>query len=186
MLDENEMKEEKDYFFPETLILETASTSASKMVTNTSPKGNADTSKVNKMRNFNLEKNFSCSFALQGVETSKRHINIHDKRVLCPFCDQEITNFSRHLLRKHKNEEEVKQIASYEKLSKERLSLIELLRKRGNFIDLARGNIRPVKRPKDHADLAEYSACLYCHGLYKKKFIYKHSKKCKFNKGSCL
>jgi len=61
------------------------------------------------------------------------------KKHFCLFCKTLQTKFARHLQLKHKNEEEVKKFIYLPKRNKERIKIIDILRKRGNFLH----NTRP-------------------------------------------
>lgn len=94
-------------------------------------------------RNFNFD---------EIVETSKKK-NITNKRVWdkvdhCLFCENSVTNFTRHLIRKHSNEIEVIRFMALPKGSAERKMEADILRKRGNFLFNVDGKtkIKPVRR----------------------------------------
>lgn len=55
------------------------------------------------------------------------------KRECCVYCETNVTNFSRHLIRTHKNEFEVNKILALPKHSKERKLLFDDIRKRGKI-----------------------------------------------------
>lgn len=87
--------------------------------------------KVIKKKNYNI--------ILATVEVSKKS-GLHGKRLwdkkdLCIFCDEQVTNLTRHMQRKHREEIEVAQFLSLKKGSNERKKLIDQLRKRGNFFN---------------------------------------------------
>lgn len=74
------------------------------------------------------------------MEQSKRHkkkkINSKrswDKTDKCINCEKCLTNFTRHIIRKHSLELKVAQYISLPKGSKDRLILTVNLRQRGNF-----------------------------------------------------
>lgn len=54
-----------------------------------------------------------------------------DKRENCMFCEQNVTNFPRHLFRRHDNEIDVIKVMSLKKNSIERKYLLEKIRKGG-------------------------------------------------------
>lgn len=131
-----------------------------------------------------VSRNFSLA---AEVEKSKKS-NITNKRIWdkldhCIFCENNVTNFTRHLLRKHKNELEVIKYEALPKGSKERSLLANSLRKRGNFLNNVAGNkIKPVRRPYEFNKLpvlaSDYLPCKHCYGMFKKKYLSRHIKLC--------
>lgn len=118
------------------------------------------------------------------MKFSHRKNRIWDKRDLCPFCFDEITHFSRHLLRKHKDETEVKNIMSLTPSDPGRKAIFDALRKKGNYTLMTeKKTYCPVRRPDKstelHSSSDEYTPCNFCLGLYKKRFLYRHVQKCK-------
>ncbi|XP_045468274.1 uncharacterized protein LOC123676438 isoform X3 [Harmonia axyridis] len=121
-------------------------------------------------------------FVLQGdysIEFSRRERRIWDKRDRCVYCNEDVTNFSRHLFRKHSEEECVKKILNFPKNHSSRKKLINSLRKDGNFSLYIENTIRPVQRPSTlTSGNLNYYPCKYCKGFYKKKSLGKHIKIC--------
>nr|CAI5856474.1 unnamed protein product [Callosobruchus analis] len=115
-----------------------------------------------------------------GVEkTDKKHYK--DKKDCCIFCDKDVTHFGRHLFKWHKGEIEVQRIMSYDNNSKERRHELLALRKRGNFIkNRTNTKLRPVKRVSLHNEREpkDYLPCQYCLGFYRKRFLFRHTKRC--------
>lgn len=110
----------------------------------------------------------------------------------CPFCYEEVGHFSRHLLRKHADEELVKKISNMPLKSKDRRTAIVTLRKKGFFLlKNERNELKPVRRPvssfstypnKDTTNLVDrdnYVPCINCLGFYKKTYLWRHKKICK-------
>lgn len=120
-----------------------------------------------------------------SVERSSRKGRVWNKRDRCSFCDRDVTNFSRHLFRKHNTEEPVIKIMNCPKGSNERSNMINFLRKEGNLSIYYENIIRPVQRPSSNsnADIISenFLPCKYCKGLYKKSSLFRHAKKCYFN-----
>uniref|UniRef100_A0A8R2BAE1 Uncharacterized protein n=1 Tax=Acyrthosiphon pisum TaxID=7029 RepID=A0A8R2BAE1_ACYPI len=107
-----------------------------------------------------------------------------DKTDCCIFCEENITNFTRHIIRKHASEIEVARYLSFPQGSKDRKILSDQLRKRGNFLCNVGSEqvIKPLRRPNEFSttsNAADYLPCKYCYGLYKKKYLYRHEKICK-------
>ncbi|KAL5244632.1 hypothetical protein ACI65C_012042 [Semiaphis heraclei] len=117
----------------------------------------------------------------------KKPINnkrLWDKTDCCIFCEKNVTNFTRHITRKHTSEIEVARYLSFPQGSKDRKILADQLRKRGNFLCNVGSEqvIKPVRRPNEFSTIsnaADYLPCKHCYGLYKKKYLYRHEKVCK-------
>ncbi|KAJ8938185.1 hypothetical protein NQ314_011593 [Rhamnusium bicolor] len=87
-----------------------------------------------------------------------------------------VTNFSRHLFRKHANEESVANILRISKGDAKRKPFIDLLRRQGNFSIYSENIIRPVQRPSsltvsENVQLLTFLPCRFCKGLYKKSLL---------------
>lgn len=99
----------------------------------------------------------------------------------CKFCDQDLTtkNFSRHLIKKHASESEVKDILSFPKNSKERRRAFMLFRNETNFGLFIKGITRPNRQRLINTDKKEvYYPCAYCKGLFVREYLKRHSKSC--------
>lgn len=77
----------------------------------------------------------------------------------------------------HRDEHEVKTILEYPKKSKERRKAFMLLRNSINFDLFINGEVRPYRQTTDQA-LSTFYPCIYCKGLFKKSYLYRHGKKC--------
>ncbi|XP_039283303.1 uncharacterized protein LOC120351152 [Nilaparvata lugens] len=114
---------------------------------------------------------------------------IWDKRDSCIFCDLLVTNFIRHLTRNHSEEMKVAEILAQPKGSAMRRSMIEKLRKKGNFnyntnvLREKSGNIITVQRPTNDCNIEKYLPCKLCLGFFSKNRLYRHMKDCKENSG---
>jgi len=126
-----------------------------------------------------------------SVEMSKKtalsNKRIWDKKDSCLYCEEQVTNFTRHLARKHSEETEVGKYLALKKGSKERKNLVDQLRKRGNFFNNIGGapKIKPVRRPNEFAEPStakNYLPCKFCFGLFKKNYLRRHIKKCSLKK----
>lgn len=118
--------------------------------------------------------------------TNKR---IWDKKDICIFCEESVTNFVRHLIRKHSEEIEVAKFTSLKKGSLERKNQINTLRKTGKFFNNISGapKLIPVRRPNQHTtqpNAMDYLPCKYCFGLFKRKYLCRHAKICRSKKGN--
>ncbi|KAF0693056.1 Uncharacterized protein FWK35_00037737, partial [Aphis craccivora] len=125
-----------------------------------------------------------------SVETSKKKTimnkRVWDKTDHCVYSEKDVTNFTRHILRKHKDEIEVAKYESLPKGSKERKFEADTLRKKGNFLNNVGGNkVKPVRRPNELKGIPCANNCLpckFCYGMFKKKYLFRHMNICKNNK----
>lgn len=91
--------------------------------------------------------------------------------------------FSRHVLRHHQSEHEVQEILVFNVGHKKRKDLFTKLRNKGNFLkSTVSENVIPVRKSVDENSeqptVETFLPCKYCRGFYKKKFLYRHVKKC--------
>lgn len=101
--------------------------------------------------------------------------------MLCRYCGDDIPtlNFARHLKRQHKDEKEVIDIMQYPKNSKARREGFSLLRNETNFDLYIKGVVRPNRQHNtDLEDNIEYYPCANCKGVFGKKYLRRHAKKC--------
>ena len=100
----------------------------------------------------------------------------------CKFCKKDVTtkNFTRHLIRHHILEPEVKKILEMPKSSKERRQAFCLLRNDTNFDLFIKGDTRPLRT--NSLESKEYYPCAYCKGLFYKHYLRRHAKSCYLQK----
>lgn len=110
--------------------------------------------------------------------------NYADKLNYCFFCDKDVTHFVRHILTWHSTELTVQKILSLPPKSRERRNIIASLRKKGNYVvNRTSDSLRPVKRlnTSDVSNNDDFLPCSYCLGYYKRKSLYRHTKRCAEN-----
>ncbi|CAH1107036.1 unnamed protein product [Psylliodes chrysocephalus] len=120
---------------------------------------------------------------LESVETVKNK-NYKDKLSYCFYCDKDVSHFSRHLITWHAAESNVQKFLALPPKSRKRREIICTLKKKGNFIrNRSQEAIRPVKRvnANDASEKEDFLPCPYCLGFYKRKCLYRHTKKCSEN-----
>ncbi|XP_023146045.2 uncharacterized protein LOC111581896 [Amphiprion ocellaris] len=109
---------------------------------------------------------------------------VYDKKSYCLFCTKPVLKISRHLERLHSDRAEVAAIFQYPKHSRERRKIVNKLMNQGNFehnkivLKTGKGQLVVRKRPKQTAQAQDYLHCLYCQGLFGKKALFRHMKKC--------
>lgn len=123
---------------------------------------------------------------MKHVQTilNKRVWNKTDQSV---FCEKNVTNFTRHIARKHKDQMEVAKYEAFQKGSEQRKFLADSLRKHSNFLNNVEGNIiKPVRRPyklsNKFPSAKDYLPCSFCYGMFTKIYLSRHIKICKNNK----
>ncbi|XP_026030861.1 uncharacterized protein LOC113026373 isoform X2 [Astatotilapia calliptera] len=105
------------------------------------------------------------------------------KRNYCYFCGKPQAKISRHL-KTHKTAPDVVHAFSLPRDSNERKSLLEKLRNKGNFKHNAavlHGGVGPLKvkrRPKIKAVEGKFAHCFYCQGMYVRKDLWRHVRRC--------
>lgn len=109
---------------------------------------------------------------------SKRSKRVWDKRDFCLYCFENVTNFSRHIIRKHSSETAIQQLLNMKSGSIERKNFINMLRKKGNFLSPAQKEIKMVKRPSKKISAENVVACVYCKGYYMKRYLNRHLQTC--------
>lgn len=115
---------------------------------------------------------------------------IKNKKVYYIYCENLVTNFPRHLERKHALEIDVRAFILMPKKSKERVNFLELLKNKGNLyynrsvLEQKSGSIIVGRRPKSNEEITvnDFLPCKYCFKFMKKKKLYRHIKRCKFYK----
>lgn len=139
-------------------------------------------------QNVAKEKIYNLSAVIDtSRKTALSNKRIWDKKDVCIFCEEAVTNFVRHLNRKHSEEIEVAKLLSYKKGSQERKQHIDQLRKKGNFFNNISGTtkLKPVRRPNQFVDqpkAIDYLPCKFCFGLFKKNYLRRHIKICTLKK----
>lgn len=114
-----------------------------------------------------------------------------DRRNACFYCQELVTNYSRHLLRKHPNEIEVityKSIndADLKVRKQKRQEITDKLRNKGNFLHNSKvcfdrdgeQTLLPVKRNTQESSPSSFATCKTCLGTFKRSTFFRHFKKC--------
>lgn len=104
---------------------------------------------------------------------TKKYIRKPD---FCYFCETMVNNFARHIIRNHENETEVAKILAKPVKSKERRLLLDILRRKGNFLNKDGTSVKKVRESliPDRNVLP----CDNCLGFFSAKNLYRHRKKC--------
>lgn len=109
----------------------------------------------------------------------------HQKRNYCLFCDKSYAKIARHLEQKHSSEQDVARALACPKKTKQRRLQLDYLRKKGNrahnieAMKEGKGVVVPCKQSSSASvDARDYMHCANCQGLFKRRFLWKHMKRC--------
>ncbi|XP_060927317.1 uncharacterized protein LOC133001691 [Limanda limanda] len=128
------------------------------------------------------QKKSSQTVVLPTLNTKEQRV--YDKRNYCLFCSKPQSKMARHFERVHCDKAEVAVAFQYPVLSRERRKIWKKLINQGNFvhnknvIKAGKGVLAVQKRPRKPGQAQDFLHCLYCHGLYVKKAVYRHMRKC--------
>ncbi|XP_040012240.1 uncharacterized protein LOC120805763 isoform X2 [Xiphias gladius] len=109
---------------------------------------------------------------------------VYDKRNYCFFCSKPLAKMARHLETVHSDKAEVAVAFQYPIHSRERQKIWNKLINQGNFahnkdvLRTGKGQLAVRKRPNRTGQAKDFLHCLYCHGLYVKKALYRHMRMC--------
>ncbi|XP_055362652.1 uncharacterized protein LOC121202050 isoform X6 [Betta splendens] len=129
------------------------------------------------------------SVFIPGVCKKEDGSRLYNKKQYCLYCKSGYIKMARHWERAHHNKPDVALALSFPKGSKERRLHLEHVRNRGNFahnvevLNTGTGKLVSRKQPKKDCSGKDFLHCVYCHGLFTKKVLWRHRKICKFNTG---
>ncbi|XP_049905141.1 uncharacterized protein LOC126393210 isoform X3 [Epinephelus moara] len=124
------------------------------------------------------------SVSVHAVSKKSDGKRIYNKKQFCQYCETSVNKYARHVERRDSTVAEVAKALSYKKGSKERKSHLNFLRSSGNFqhnasvLKSGQGSLIAKKRPRTHSSEKEYVHCTYCLGLFARKLLWKHLRKC--------
>ncbi|XDV36910.1 hypothetical protein PO909_006624 [Leuciscus waleckii] len=107
------------------------------------------------------------------------------KKNYCYVCGKPQSKISRHL-KTHKTHTEIVQAFSLPEDSKERKILLEKMRNMGNFkhniavLQDGKGSLKVKRKPKAKALAGKFIHCMYCQGMYIRKELWRHVRRCPF------
>ncbi|XP_067214685.1 uncharacterized protein [Linepithema humile] len=107
------------------------------------------------------------------------------KKNCCFFCKKLHTKIARHLETIHSNEDEVKKFSLLPKKCRERLKIIDTIRRKGNFqyntdSNIGKGDLIVCRRPQasKNKEVKDYLPCAKCHGFFSKISLRQHFYRC--------
>jgi len=101
------------------------------------------------------------------------------------ICGKPQSKISRHL-KTHKTHTEIVQAFSLPEDSKERKILFEKMRNKGNFkhniavLQDGTESLKVKRKPKAEALAGKFIHCMYCQGMYIRKELWRHVRRCPF------
>lgn len=103
----------------------------------------------------------------------------------CYVCGKPQSKISRHLLTHRKEEAEIAEVFALPLHSKKRNRLLDQLRNRGNYkhnqkvLKTSCGELKVRRRKPNMSTAAKtFAHCLYCKGMYCRKEMWRHMRKC--------
>lgn len=126
----------------------------------------------------------SCQLYLdEEINTGSSHADQvlksnRNKKHYCLYCGQFKAQIARHLVCKHRNEQDIQNAMAFPMKSKERNLLLEKIRKLGDKEHNQKGKDIITVGATNGDDAV---VCPKCNGYYNKKYLRKHIKKCKFS-----
>lgn len=108
---------------------------------------------------------------------------ILSKKNYCYVCGKPQSKISRHL-KTHKTHAEIVHAFSLPEHSKERKKILVKMRNKGNFRHNAEvlkegtGQLKVKKKPKAEAVAGNFIHCMYCQGMYIRKELWRHVRRC--------
>uniref|UniRef100_A0A6P7GZ10 Uncharacterized protein LOC114344736 n=1 Tax=Diabrotica virgifera virgifera TaxID=50390 RepID=A0A6P7GZ10_DIAVI len=96
------------------------------------------------------------------------------KKDFCFYCESLVLNFARHTLRNHASEIEVQKILSLPPKNIERKRLLDVIRKKGNYLN-SNDICKPIQKSHSENDVLP---CTNCLGFYSVKTLWRHRNKC--------
>ncbi|KAM4578505.1 uncharacterized protein V3H82_007926 [Fundulus diaphanus] len=103
----------------------------------------------------------------------------------CLFCARPLTKMARHLTRVHSDRVEVAVAFQHPANSKERKDIWQKLINEGNFkhnrdvLKTGKGQLAVRMRRSLPSKPIDFVHCIYCHGLFRKKSMFIHMKRCR-------
>ncbi|XP_026853684.2 uncharacterized protein LOC113569824 isoform X6 [Electrophorus electricus] len=121
---------------------------------------------------------------LTSLEDSEGNAKLY-KTHYCFYCRKPCVRMTQHLQSMHPKEPDVAKALSYEKNSKERKQLLDLLRSKGDFLhntDVVRsgeGSLVPSRQLATATSNEDYVLCIYCLELFSRRSVANHVQRCK-------
>ena len=123
----------------------------------------------------------------QNNEGGENHRK-YNKHHVCYYCGTCLIKMARHLIYKHKDEQEIEQIENMNLNSPERRDAITLLTLKGDFLHHCavmleqNGVLLVLRRPdaNNPIESKDFIPCIYCLGFVQKTQAYRHAKNCHF------
>ncbi|XP_061583863.1 uncharacterized protein LOC133448900 isoform X2 [Cololabis saira] len=115
------------------------------------------------------------------------HLTMSNKNY-CYICGKPQSKIARHL-QTHKTDAEIEHAFSFPEHSKERKMLLEKIRNKGNFrhntavLQSGKGSLKVKRTPKTKELAGKFIHCMYCQGMYIRKELWRHVRRCSCKPG---
>lgn len=125
----------------------------------------------------------NCSFKVTSLPKTSNQSK-YNKKQFCLYCKKAVSKLARHLESAHNDQPDVARAFSFNKRSRERRDLLCFLEKRGNFdhnaivVNTGSGEMVACRRATTAKQSVDYRHCKFCQGLYARKSLWRHVKKC--------
>lgn len=137
-----------------------------------------------KLNTGSIENELNASILTNHFDKRLKHGH---KKHVCLYCKLPLWKLSRHLLRKHKSEDEIKDLLKYPVESIKRKNAIQLLIRKGdyefNMMSLKKDSsrlcvVRQLKSAPDNVSIMNFVPCTHCFGFFNASTLFKHVKTC--------
>lgn len=108
-----------------------------------------------------------------NVTHSKGRKRFRRRKHFCCYCNEEVSNYARHLERNHSNERKVQNFLSLDKNSKKRKFLINQLRIQGDFCTQKITTEKKLSR-----SIKDYAFCVSCRQYFSWRTFPRHKRRC--------
>lgn len=128
---------------------------------------------------------------LKSDNTRKKSNRVQNQKHACLFCQKLKSHIQDHMIRKHKDTEQVKDIITCTNVKKKE-KLKDLLRAEGDHqhnkrvLNDGKGELLLFRRPTMAFDHNDYGPCLVCKEWMLKRSIRKHLKSCQGDTSTCV
>ncbi|XP_026213268.1 uncharacterized protein LOC113160291 [Anabas testudineus] len=151
-------------------------------------KGQATTTSIQTTEQSKIRKKNNPQITVKTIK-KKDGGRVWHKTHYCLYCKEANLKIARHLQRKHKDETDVAYAISFPPGSKQRKTLIESLRNKGDWqhnvkvFEEGDGEIVTWKRPSKKVSVKDYLPCQHCYAMFKRTELWRHEKSCGSRKG---
>ncbi|XP_028417721.1 uncharacterized protein LOC114542174 isoform X2 [Dendronephthya gigantea] len=123
---------------------------------------------------------------IKVTKKTESNARVYDRKHACTYCGQLCAKIARHLVTKHKMEEEVMSALAHKKKSSERRTILDKLRLQGDYhhnmntLETGEGELIIVRRPGEDGKyrVEDFLPCEFCLGFFRRWDLWKHQTSC--------